>query len=633
MFDSTGEVCDSAIRLRRAGRGKGNDYITHRPPCIGVIAVLLICFGYTTPTFADQAVSSPIALAADTVSHSLYIADHTASRILHLDTQTGDIRNTIPLPHRPTGLAYDAPTRSLYVTTDNAVLKLNIPTNTITQRFPAGHSPTAPVLSPNGSTLYFANRFDHNIVAIDLMTAKTRATIPVTHEPAAVAITPNGRHLIVANHKPLDAANGSNVAAVISIIDTHTHTLAKPIRLPDGSTLVNGVCVTPDGQLAFVTHILARNRVPATQLANGWLVTNALSVIDLKTLSLLDTFILDDIGRGAANPWSMAITDDSRYLAVTLAGVHELTLIDLPELRKRIQRPPSKTNRSDHTPHPYQQFNRLRGIKHRIALPGKGPRSIASIGSRFAIALYFSGSIATVTPGESAIPTTRLHLDTPPAVTQARRGERLFHDATLCFQGWQSCATCHPDGRSDGLNWDLTNDGIGNPKNAKSLLFAHRTTPLTMSGIFESLEQCVPFEIRTILFTTPTQIESDAIVAYIRSLRPIPSPYLIDGRLTKSALRGQAVFEDAGCLKCHSGDDLTDRKMKTVGTRSVGDHRRDFDIPSLREVWRTPPYLHDGRAKTIRQVITRFNPSDHHGKTANLTQRQINDLVNYVLSQ
>lgn len=154
-----------------------------------------------------------------------------------------------------------------------------------------------------------------------------------------------------------------------------------------------------------------------------------------------------------------------------------------------------------------------------------------------------------------------------------------------------------------------------------------------MSGIFESLEQCVPFEIRTILFATPTQTESDSIAAYIRSLRPIPSPYLINGRLTESALRGQAVFEDAGCIKCHSGEDLTDRKMKTVGTRSVGDHRQDFDIPSLREVWRTPPYLHDGRAKTIRQVITRFNPSDHHGTTANLTQQQINDLVNYVLSQ
>jgi cytochrome c peroxidase len=47
--------------------------------------------------------------------------------------------------------------------------------------------------------------------------------------------------------------------------------------------------------------------------------------------------------------------------------------------------------------------------------------------------------------------------------------ERLFHDATIGHQSWQSCASCHPDGRAGGLNWDLLNDGIGNPKNTKSV--------------------------------------------------------------------------------------------------------------------------------------------------------------------
>ena len=35
-----------------------------------------------------------------------------------------------------------------------------------------------------------------------------------------------------------------------------------------------------------------------------------------------------------------------------------------------------------------------------------------------------------------------------------RRGEILFHDASDCFERWQSCASCHPDARADGLNWD-----------------------------------------------------------------------------------------------------------------------------------------------------------------------------------
>ena len=64
-----------------------------------------------------------------------------------------------------------------------------------------------------------------------------------------------------------------------------------------------------------------------------------------------------------------------------------------------------------------------------------------------------------------------------------RKGEFYFHDATICFQGWQSCSSCHPgDARADGLNWDLLNDGIGNPKNTKSLLLAHQTPPAMWLG-------------------------------------------------------------------------------------------------------------------------------------------------------
>ena len=46
-------------------------------------------------------------------------------------------------------------------------------------------------------------------------------------------------------------------------------------------------------------------------------------------------------------------------------------------------------------------------------------------------------------------------------MTQTRRGEFFFNDASLCLQSWQSCASCHPDARTDALNWDLLNDGIG----------------------------------------------------------------------------------------------------------------------------------------------------------------------------
>ncbi|NQT91693.1 MAG: hypothetical protein HQ559_02950, partial [Lentisphaerae bacterium] len=73
-------------------------------------------------------------------------------------------------------------------------------------------------------------------------------------------------------------------------------------------------------------------------------------------------------------------------------------------------------------------------------------------------------------------------------LTAVRRGEMLFNDADMCFQKWQSCASCHPDVRTDGLNWDLLNDGMGNPKNTKSLFLSHKTPPVMITGVRDKAE-------------------------------------------------------------------------------------------------------------------------------------------------
>lgn len=57
-----------------------------------------------------------------------------------------------------------------------------------------------------------------------------------------------------------------------------------------------------------------------------------------------------------------------------------------------------------------------------------------------------------------------------------------------------------------------------------------------------------------------------------------------------------------------------------------------FDTPTLIELWRTAPYLHDGSAATLRDVLTTANPDDKHGKTSHLTADQLNDLIAYLLS-
>ena len=185
------------------------------------------------------------------------------------------------------------------------------------------------------------------------------------------------------------------------------------------------------------------------------------------------------------------------------------------------------------------------------------------------------------------------------------------------------------------MNWDLLNDGPGNPKNTKSLLLCSPTPPAMSLGVRTTAEQAVRSGLRHILFAKRPESEAVAIDAYLRSLQPMPSPRLKRGALTTSALRGKALFESArtGCSTCHPPGLSTDLQSYDVGTRGPYDKADGkFDTPTLVELWRTAPYLHNGSAATVRDVLTTGNPQDRHGKTSSLSRRQIEDLCAYLLS-
>jgi cytochrome c peroxidase len=216
-----------------------------------------------------------------------------------------------------------------------------------------------------------------------------------------------------------------------------------------------------------------------------------------------------------------------------------------------------------------------------------------------------------------------------------RKGEFYFNDAGICFQGWQSCASCHSyDARVDGLNWDLLNDGIGNPKNAKSLLLSHRTPPAMSMGIRDTAETAVRSGIRHILFTVQPEEIPTAMDEWLKTLKPAPSPYLEKGKLSKAAERGKKLFNSArvGCATCHPDGLYTNLKQYDVGTQGQYDKQGEFDTSTLYELWRTAPYLHDGSAVTIREVLTTHNKGDKHGKTSQLSPQEIDDLAAFVLS-
>ena len=240
---------------------------------------------------------------------------------------------------------------------------------------------------------------------------------------------------------------------------------------------------------------------------------------------------------------------------------------------------------------------------------------MALAGSKIYVAEYFSDTLAVVDlPVGQDGPLTARSLGARPSGTARRRGELLFNDATICRQHWQSCASCHPDGRSDGLNWDLLNDGVGNPKNTKSMLLAHRTPPAMSEGVRLTAEAAVRSGLTHILYADRPEAEAMAIDEYLKSLAPVPSPHLIDGQLSPAARRGKTLFESkrVGCQECHPAPLYTDLKSHQVGSAA----RRTIAMPS------TPPRWSRFRAphRICTTVATRRSASCwSRGSTARLT--------------
>ena len=114
----------------------------------------------------------------------------------------------------------------------------------------------------------------------------------------------------------------------------------------------------------------------------------------------------------------------------------------------------------------------------------------------------------------------------------------------------------------------------------------------------------------------------------------MPSPYLVDGKLSPAAERGRKIFFDAevGCAKCHPEPHYTDLQMHDVGSRGKFGRETAFDTPTLIESWRTAPYMHDGQYTTMKELFTRGKHGAKVGKIDHLSEQQIDDLVEFVLS-
>lgn len=221
-------------------------------------------------------------------------------------------------------------------------------------------------------------------------------------------------------------------------------------------------------------------------------------------------------------------------------------------------------------------------------------------------------------------------------------GRRMFFDALnpkmSSAQTTVACSTCHLEGREDGHVWMFPDGPRQTPALAGRDLL--ETGPFHWSGEFPTIGDFNVHTIRERMGGVGLSSDDAAkLDRFIASMPVAPSPI---AKTSDAAVRGRSAFEKAQCSSCHAGELLTDNTNRDVGTlnlRSAITNERDngavvmngFNVPSLKGVARSAPYLHDGSEATLEARVF-ANVNDKHGTTSVLTEVEKQDLVTYLKS-
>lgn len=217
-------------------------------------------------------------------------------------------------------------------------------------------------------------------------------------------------------------------------------------------------------------------------------------------------------------------------------------------------------------------------------------------------------------------------------------GRKLFFDKRLSRDKSVSCATCHDPqyAFTDARKLAVGIEGRTGDKRVPRILNRAYGKTFFWDGRVSRLEEQVvmpianPKEMDLDVKEAATRVGLDsvtlqrALASYVRTILSGNSPYdrYVQGdreALTADQKLGLQIFRGkAGCGSCHLGPNLTDERFHNTGVGTAdepgyfatshdpGDHGA-FKTPSLREVARTPPYMHDGSLATLDEVIDYYD--------------------------
>jgi YVTN family beta-propeller protein len=574
---------------------------------------------------------SPIALTLSSNGSRLLSANQTSDSVSLVDVESGKVLAEVKTGEKPAGVAIAPDGRRAAVTHwygyDLAILEVGPESLKVVGRVEIGPEPRGVAIAKDGKTAYVALGVSNEVVRVDLDAAKVSGRLEVGREPRSLALSPDGAKLLVGNGR----------AGSLSLIDTAGWKVERTI--PTNGVNLRQVAIDPEGKWGYVANM--QNRGFATTRNNidiGWVLGQRLTRVPLDGPTSFETISLDPQGKAAADAHGVAVSPDGVYLAVGLGGTHEVMIF-----RTDLKPLPWRTNGARDLIAP--ELLREDGRFRRVELGGRPTElAFAPDGKTLYVANYLGDCVQVVDAAEAELIRT-IPLGGPEEMSLARRGEALFHDASRSFNQWYSCGTCHTDGgHTSGLDFDTMNDGwhdfstahTRSRKKVPTLRRVAHTGPWTWHGWQDSLESAmVESFTKSMQGPKPADEEVAAVVAYLETLDFPRNPYRNpDGSLTEAAQRGEQVFRSskAACATCHGGPELTDGGIHDVGLNEGGDVYKGHNPPSLRGLYDKDPYLHDGRAATLREALTKGHTPEEVTGLGSLDEAELDDLLAYLKS-
>jgi YVTN family beta-propeller protein len=594
-----------------------------------VLAAVLLCVG---PARAGSS-NSLMDVSGD--GSRLAVVNSDNGTVSFVDLKTRKVLKEFAVGDKPEGVTWIGGSRLAAVTVyreDHVVFVDAVAGVVLDLAVP--NEPYGIVATKNGQRAYVTHEYPGKVSEIDLENRKVLRTMDAGSMVRGIALAPDEKRLYVTEF----------YTGVLNAIDLETGKLVDSWKGHSTDNLARNVVVHPRRPKAYLSHI--RSKIQIIDGAGS--IFPQLSICDLvspqkgkRRVSFgMDTYNGVYV---CTNPWEAALSPDGGRLYTIYAGTDDMnvsTVID--DDYREIER-----------------FGRPRQL-------GKNPRAIRV--SPNGKEVYVSNALdftVTVHEADSMRLLATIKACDPPKSAEWVRGKVLFNTAKypLSRRRWVSCSSCHPDGHSDGRVW-INPEGL---RKTPAMMGLAHTHPLHWSGDRDEVQD-FEYTIRSKLMAgagllrgsikpkdgfKPVELEEnlsgrskdlDALAIYTNSFDFTLSPHIpAVGQMSPEAQRGKALFFDktVGCATCHSGPYYTNSSLKKpyqlhdVGTGNDDPGEKmgpKYDTPTLLGIYRTAPYLHHGKAKTLLEVLTTCNKGDRHGKTSHLQPAQLNDLVAFLKS-